>query len=43
MYNIVEGTDTKWQEVEMSDEEISKAIETGRKHKLLEPLGLGLG
>ena len=42
MYKIVAGTDTKWQEVEMSDEEISQALETGRKQKLLETLGLDL-
>ena len=40
MYNIVAGGDTTWQNVERSDEEISKALETGRKHKLLETLGL---
>ena len=40
MYNLVAGGDTKWQDVEMYDEEISKALETGRKHKLVDTLGL---
>ena len=42
MYKVTVGDDAKWQECEMTEEELNKAVDSARQIKMLSTLGLSV-